>query len=120
VSPGKYLAGGLQSGCTANLTGAQYKFRAANIQKALSADILLDMLKYLAEYYQEKGEEDKTVVQFKIAKGVIEAFREDFLTDGTSKTIFSQKRPASQRAGRFPLIIPSQSHSCVSSASRHN
>ena len=27
VSPGKYLAGGLQSGRTANLTGAQYKFR---------------------------------------------------------------------------------------------
>ena len=26
VSPAKYLAGGLQSGCTANLTGAQYKF----------------------------------------------------------------------------------------------
>ena len=25
VSPGKYLAGGLQSGCTANLTGTQYK-----------------------------------------------------------------------------------------------
>ena len=25
VSPGKYLAGGLQSGCTANLTGVQYK-----------------------------------------------------------------------------------------------
>ena len=24
VSPGKYLAGSLQSGCTANLTGAQY------------------------------------------------------------------------------------------------
>ena len=27
VSPGKCLAGGLQSGCTANLTGAQYKKR---------------------------------------------------------------------------------------------
>ena len=26
VSSGKHLAGGLQSGCTANLTGAQYKF----------------------------------------------------------------------------------------------
>ncbi len=25
VPPGKYLAGGLQSGCTANLTGVQYK-----------------------------------------------------------------------------------------------
>ena len=24
---GKYLAGGLQSGCTANSTGVQYKFR---------------------------------------------------------------------------------------------
>ncbi|MCI9189943.1 MAG: hypothetical protein HFH84_09990 [Lachnospiraceae bacterium] len=27
MSPGKYLAGGLQSGCTANSTGAQYKIR---------------------------------------------------------------------------------------------
>ena len=26
MPPGKYLAGGLQSGCTANSTGAQYKF----------------------------------------------------------------------------------------------
>ena len=26
MPPGKYLAGGLQSGCTANLTGEQYKF----------------------------------------------------------------------------------------------
>ena len=26
VPPGKYLAGGLQSDCTANLTGVQYKF----------------------------------------------------------------------------------------------
>ena len=30
VPPGKYLAGGLQSGCTANLTGAQYKWGKAD------------------------------------------------------------------------------------------
>ena len=29
MPPGKYLAGGLQSGCTANLTGAQYKKQTA-------------------------------------------------------------------------------------------
>ena len=29
MPPGKYLAGGLQSGCTANSTGAQYKYASS-------------------------------------------------------------------------------------------
>ena len=34
VSSGKHLAGGLQSGCTANLTGAQYNLQIGYINMA--------------------------------------------------------------------------------------
>ena len=35
MPPGKYQAGGLQSGCTANSTGAQYKCREKSRLQAL-------------------------------------------------------------------------------------
>ena len=39
VSPGKYLAGGLQSGRTANLTGAQYILQPARIYSGVSGKV---------------------------------------------------------------------------------
>ncbi len=64
------------------------KFRAANIQKALSADSLVKMLNCLADYYQETGEPEKAKIQLAIAEKVIEAFRDDFLTPGMCKTVY--------------------------------
>ncbi len=38
MPPGKYLAGGLQSGCTANSTGAQYKMLGLSGNKEVSTN----------------------------------------------------------------------------------
>ena len=40
MPPGKYLAGGLQSGCTANVTGAQYKKQAAGTRRGQTEENL--------------------------------------------------------------------------------
>lgn len=79
----------------ARLLEGEDKFRAANIQKRLSADSLLDMLECLADYYHEKGEEDKARIQREIAEKVIEAFREDFLTEGMRNTVYQDRKDIS-------------------------
>lgn len=76
----------------ARLLEGEDKFRAANIQKRLSADSLLDMLECLAEFYQEKGEEEKAKIQRGIAAKVVEAFREDFLTEGMRNTVYQDRK----------------------------
>lgn len=80
----------------AALLEGEDKFRAANIQKRLSADSLLDMLECLADYYREKGEEEKARIQSDIARKVIEAFAEDFVTDGMRNTVYQDRK---ERAG---------------------
>lgn len=76
----------------AALLEGEDKFRAANIQKRLSADSLLDMLECLAEYYREKGEEEKARIQLEIANKVIEAFEEDFVTEGMCNTVYQARK----------------------------
>ena len=76
----------------ARLLEGEDKFRAASIQKRLSADSLLDMLECLADYYYEKGETEKARIQQEIAGKVVEAFREDFLTEGMRNTVYQDRK----------------------------
>ena len=76
----------------ARLQEGEDKFRAANIQKRLSADSLLYMLMRLADYYYEKGETEKARIQQEIAGKVVEAFREDFLTEGMRNTVYRDRK----------------------------
>ena len=75
----------------AQLLKGEEQFRAANIQKELSAYSLLDMLECLAEYYQEKGEPEKAKIQLEIAQKVTEAFREDFVAEGRYRTVYQAR-----------------------------
>ena len=66
-------------------------FEAAEKQKRLSADSLVDMLRILADKYEEKGEPENAVVQLGIAKSVIEAFREDVNGSAFTKTLYQAR-----------------------------
>lgn len=76
----------------ATLLKGEEKFQAAENQKALSADSLVDMLKCLAEHYQEEGKYEKAKIQLRIARKVIDAFREDFLTNCMRETIYQHRK----------------------------
>ena len=66
-------------------------FEAAEKQKRLSADSLVDMLRILADKYEEKGEPENAVVQLGIAKSVIEVFREDVNGSAFTKTLYQAR-----------------------------
>lgn len=72
----------------ATLLTGEDKFRAANIQKNLSADTLFHMLRCLADCYRQANEPERAQVQLQIAEKVIEAFREDFPADDICQTIW--------------------------------
>ena len=76
----------------ATLLEGEEKFLAAEKQKTLSAHSLVDMLKCLADYYQEEGEYEKAKIQLHIARKVIDAFREDFLTKWMCRTIYQDRK----------------------------
>lgn len=61
----------------ARLLAGEDKFVAAAGQKFLSAESLVEMLRELAVYYEEKGEPDKARNQLETAKRVIEALKDD-------------------------------------------
>ena len=61
------------------LAEGENSYKAAQLQKSISADHLIDMLLIAGKYLKEKGEHEKAVSQFKVAKGIIDAFAEDFL-----------------------------------------
>ncbi|MBE6654384.1 MAG: helix-turn-helix domain-containing protein [Ruminococcaceae bacterium] len=63
----------------AHLLEGEEMYKAAQIQKNLSADSLIDMLIISGKYLKEQGETEKAASQFKIAGDVMEAFSRDFL-----------------------------------------
>ena len=63
----------------ARLLKGEEMYEAAQKQKNLSAESLIYMLLIAGNYLKEQGETEKAVSQFKIAKKVIEAFKEDFV-----------------------------------------
>lgn len=76
----------------AALLEGEEKFQAAEKQKTLSANGLVDMLECLADYYQEKGENEKAKIQLTIAAKVLAAFQDDFLTKWMRCTIYEARK----------------------------
>lgn len=64
----------------ATLLDGPDKFKAADHQKSLSFESLLNMLLELANYYESIGETDKALIQLNISKNLIIAFKSDFAT----------------------------------------
>ncbi len=65
----------------ASLLDGEDSYKAAQKQKNISAETLVDMLLVIARRLKEKGESEKAAVQLDIARKVIDAFQEDFLEE---------------------------------------
>lgn len=63
----------------AELLNGEEKYEAAQKQKMLSAQTLIEMLLIVGKYLAEQGEPEKAASQFRIAQKVIDAFADDFL-----------------------------------------
>lgn len=63
----------------ASLLDGDDSYEAAQKQKYNSAKDLIDMLIIAGKHLMEKGETEKAMIQFRIAKKVADAFSEDFL-----------------------------------------
>lgn len=63
----------------AKLLSGEESYEAAQKQKHIYAEDLVDMLIIAGKYLKEQGETDKAMSQFKIAQKVMDAFAEDFL-----------------------------------------
>jgi len=63
----------------ASLLDGEDCYEAAQKQKKISADDLIDMLIIAGKYLNDKGERDKANSQFRIALKIIDAFADDFL-----------------------------------------
>lgn len=63
----------------ASLLDGEDRYEAAQKQKNISAEVLIDMLIITGKYLKENGESEKAISQFKIAQKVMDAFAEDFL-----------------------------------------
>lgn len=65
----------------ASLLSGDDSYEAAQKQKNLSAQDLVNMLTVVGKRLEERGEKEKAQTQYRIAKMVIEAFREDFIEE---------------------------------------
>ena len=63
----------------ATLLEGEDSYEAAQKQKNLSAEDLIDMLIITGKYLMEQGESEKAASQLRIARKVSEAFAEDFV-----------------------------------------
>jgi len=63
----------------ASLMDGDVCYEAAQKQKNISAESLINMLIITGKYLKENGEKEKADAQFRIALKIIEAFEEDFL-----------------------------------------
>ena len=73
----------------ATLLDGEDCYEAAQKQKNLSAESLIDMLIVAGKYLQTIGESEKANSQFRIAKKIMDAFEDDFLeTKWFSSTFF--------------------------------
>lgn len=73
----------------ASLLDGEDSYEAAQKQKNISAEDLIDMLIVTGKRLKERGEAEKAASQFRIAQKVMDAFREDFVEDKWFKaTVF--------------------------------
>ncbi len=63
----------------ASMLNGEDSYEAAQKQKNISAECLIDMLIITGKYLQEHGEHQKAISQFRIAQKIMDAFSEDFL-----------------------------------------
>ena len=66
-------------GLMATLLNGEDSYEAAQKQKNISAEDLIDMLIVAGKYLKENGETEKANSQFRIALKIIDAFQEDFI-----------------------------------------
>ena len=73
----------------ASLLSGDDSYESAQKQKNISAEDLIDMLIIISKRLTENGEKEKAISQLKIAKKIIDAFKEDFVeTKWFNKTIY--------------------------------
>lgn len=65
----------------ASLLDGEDSYEAAQKQKHISAEDLIDMLIVAGKYLRDKGEAEKAKSQFRIAQKVIDAFADDFVEE---------------------------------------
>ncbi|MBR7137222.1 MAG: hypothetical protein IKC99_04105, partial [Clostridia bacterium] len=65
----------------ASLLDGEDSYEAAQKQKHISAEDLIDMLIVAGKYLKDNGEREKAKSQFKIAQKVIDAFADDFVEE---------------------------------------
>lgn len=65
----------------ASLLDGEESYEAAQKQKNLSAEDLIDMLIIAGKYLKSQGETKKAISQFRIAQKVMDAFAEDFVEE---------------------------------------
>ncbi len=65
----------------ATLLDGEESYEAAQKQKNISAEKLINMLIICGERLKENGENEKAIAQFEIAKRILEAFEADFVED---------------------------------------
>lgn len=63
----------------ASLIDGEDSYEAAQKQKNISAEDLIDMLMIAGKYLKSRGENEKASSQFRIAKKIMDAFSEDFV-----------------------------------------
>lgn len=63
----------------ANLLEGEEMYEAAQKHKNISANDLIDMLIIIAKHLKDNGEIEKANLQLKIAVGIINTFKDDFL-----------------------------------------
>ena len=63
----------------ASLLDGENSYEAAQKQKNISAEDLIDMLIIAGKYLKKLGENEKAISQFRIAKKIMDAFSEDFV-----------------------------------------
>lgn len=83
-------------------------FEEAHKHRRLSADWTVDMCMLLADYYEKKGENEKAAVQLRIARDVINAFRQDFNVEFFTGTVYDSGentlKEIEERLGKFKKI----------------
>lgn len=65
----------------ASLLDGEDSYEAAQKQKNISGEDLIDMLIATGKYLRDKGENEKANSQFRIAQKIIDAFADDFIED---------------------------------------
>ncbi len=86
----------------ASLLDGEESYEAAQKQKNILAEDLIDMLMITGKYLTKIGETEKGMSQFRIAQRIIDAFKDDFLEDRWfSATVYEYTETQRKELERF-------------------